>query len=152
MRLKRAGELSPDVNIVPMVDCVFQLLLFFLIATQVKQPGVQWIALPHAVHPEEMRPGRPPLVVTVLEPGFGKDTPYVVGGQTVDASGLGSVLRAYLRYARQAGQGEPVVRVRADRDAQLRQVQDCLLACRDAGVHQVRIAAIKRVSLREDTP
>ena len=145
MLLKRAPERKPEINIIPMVDIVFQLIIFFLIATQVKKSETTALQLPIAKTPEEIKKDEdPPLIINILKPEVDKVTPYVVMGNQFDLNGLKRFLRARKETLRLKGGKMPILRIRADKDSQFKEVQNALIACRDIEIWQVRLTAIKK--------
>ncbi|MBN1411641.1 MAG: biopolymer transporter ExbD [Spirochaetales bacterium] len=64
MRFKRALETKADVNLVPMIDVVFQLVLFFMVSTTlIIAPGIS-LVLPDSTTSEQVAMTR--LLITVV--------------------------------------------------------------------------------------
>jgi biopolymer transport protein ExbD len=67
MKFRRRLELQSNLNLVPMVDVVFQLVLFFLVSTTfVLAPGIK-LTLPASGTSESVAMER--MVVTIVSPG-----------------------------------------------------------------------------------
>ncbi len=143
MRLKHGKEANPEVNMVPMIDCVFQLLIFFLVAMQVKSPLAD-LVLPISRKAEEAKPGDL-LVVNIVKPTVNKERPYIVLGETFDLQGFKQFMKSRQAFCDAQGKEMPVLRIRADKDSQFEQIQKCLIACRDVGIWQVRLSTAKRL-------
>ena len=144
MRLKRAHVESPEINMTPVIDIVFQLMIFFLIATQVKKTETEAeLVLPMSRNAQEVQQEEIPLIVNILKPEISKARPYVVMAQTFDLAGFKEFMKSRKRYFDQLHQEMPVLRIRADKDSQFQQIQDCLIACRDVGIWQVRLTTLK---------
>lgn len=151
MMLKQAPANKREVDMTPMIDCVFLLLIFFLVATDIKRnENAITVQLPKSVEAllkliEEKPPG--PLVVSILpkkpgELGLG-DRPYWIFNRGCNLDELKTVLQKqaeqqYRMYGEQA-----IVRLRADRRATLEQLQYALKACQEARIISIYIAANK---------
>ncbi len=148
MRLKRAHTEQPEINMTPVIDCVFQLMIFFLVATSVKKNEVAVLELPVSRRAVEVKAEQnPPIIVNILKPGFARGKPYIVFGDPYDLAGFKQFMRGRLDFNKSIGKSVndmPALRIRADKDAELQQIQDCLIACRDVGIFQVRLGALKR--------
>jgi len=143
--LKRAAEKKPEINIIPMVDIVFQLIIFFLVATQVKKSETADVMLPTARKAEEIKKDEtPPLIINIVKPEVSKERPYVVMGNMFDIKGLKKFLKARKETFRLKGGDMPILRIRADRDSQFKEIQEALIACREIEIWQIRLSAIKK--------
>jgi len=147
--LSRAGL---GFNMTPMIDVVFQLIIFFLLSSHLAQQEVQLeLNLPRAASgqspdKEEIRR----VVINVLpEQQAGKRI--VVGGRFVDAEELAQLIdyeaRRAPRAPRRGTQGVPggqlEVRFRCDRKVPYRLVQPLLIACARSGVWKVTFAVVE---------
>mgnify|MGYP000194439128 CR=1 FL=1 len=146
------GESRVQFNMTPMIDCVFLLLIFFLVATQIKESETRVrLKLPESTEAlehllDKMKPA--PITVNILpkrpgEVGIGAH-PYWVMGVPLDLVGLKRILRiqAKKQYALEGG-AEATVRIRADRKSELQQLQWALKACQEERILRVFIAAEK---------
>jgi biopolymer transport protein ExbD len=137
MRLRKARRTyGCEINMAPMIDIVFQLIIFFMIATQFVRMEVEELTLPEARTTrakQEMAGGT--LIVNVCQDGR-----TVVGGQ--DQSD--DTLQVLLADARKDRPVEEVsVLVRGDRSAPWKSVAAVLRACASCGIAQVRVAALE---------
>jgi len=53
-RRKDDGNLAPEMDMTPMIDCVFLLLIFFMITTVFKNPAQLKMTLPDAFNPTKL--------------------------------------------------------------------------------------------------
>jgi biopolymer transport protein ExbD len=151
MKLKYVPKRSLEINMVPMIDLVFQLLIFFLVACQVKKQEVDAeLILPTALQSKEMTddPKHLPLTVNILSPEVSKAKPYVVMGSMLSLDEFKRWLKERKRFLAERYGGEkgemPPVRIRADKGSQFVDVQHALIACREVGIWQVKLSTIKR--------
>ena len=150
MRLKHAKVTMPEVNMVPMIDIVFQLIIFFLIAMQIKKDELTDLTLPGSRYATEVREEKdPPLIVNILPPKVQDgqpNKPFYCMGNAFDLAGFKKFMknRETFYFEVKKVKDMPIVRVRADTNAEYQQIQDCLIACREAKVWQVRLTTIKR--------
>lgn len=130
-----ARTITTDVgfNMTPMIDVVFQLIIFFLLSSHLaKQEKELPLPLPAAksatVTPAD---NRPRLTVNVLAEGT-----FLVGSRPLVADDLVNLLRE-----RRAVHGDDLeVRIRADRRVLYSRVEPVLLACASAGIWNVAYA------------
>jgi biopolymer transport protein ExbD len=151
--LSRAGL---GFNMTPMIDVVFQLIIFFLLSSHLAQQEVQLeLNLPRAASgqspdKEEIRR----VVINVLPEaprGYPAGKRIVVGGRFVDAEELAQLIdyeaRRAPRASRRGTQGVPggqlEVRFRCDRKVPYRVVQPLLIACARSGVWKVTFAVVE---------
>jgi biopolymer transport protein ExbD len=125
------GEVG--INMTPMIDVVFQLIIFFLLASHLGQQESQVaVELPAAEsgNRAEIDEARR-VTVNVLNDGR-----LVLSGRNVDRDELDRVLR----FERAAVGPNLEVRVRCDRSAPYRHVEPIMVACTKAGIWQVTFA------------
>lgn len=120
-------------NITPLIDIVFLLIIFFLVASHfVRNESQTEVELPEAretLSEEEQAARR--LVITV-----GVDETWMVAQQAVSIEQI----EAMIADGREEHPGEFQVRIRGDRRIPYRVVEPILMACARAGVGQVRFA------------
>lgn len=132
MRLAHDDDVDGGINLMPMVDVVFLLLIFFLAATTFAREEVELdLRLPEAKSGEAGKPDRQ-LIVNVAADGT-----LTVGGRAVTLEALRQKLAA--AAARDPGQA---VLVRGDRAAQFGVGLQVLDACRLANIKKVDFAAL----------
>ena len=134
MLIKNA-DASSDLHIdfVPMVDVLFNLLIFFLIATSMVQAEREMkIALPHAAASGPIVESLRDLVINVNAEGL-----TFVGGKSMDDASLSQMLKAAL-----VANPEQKVSVRGDRAATYASVAHVLDLCKGAGAQQPYLETI----------
>jgi len=118
--------------ITPMIDIVFLLIIFFLVATHfVKSETLDPVNLPEATQatdPDEATPSR--LVITVSAEGN-----YSVNGRPLTWDELKPLILAL--EPGEEPDSEREVRIRADAKATYEKVKPIMLACAEAGVRKV---------------
>jgi biopolymer transport protein ExbD len=130
MRLPRTSRKKPRIEIVPMIDTMFFLLVFFMVATlsMTVQRGLS-VNLPHAASArDEIK-----QVVTLTLTKEGK--------LFFDKEAIASPAEAALRLAPQAKADAQVsVVINADRAVEHGRVIDLMDALRQAGVSRIAVA------------
>lgn len=130
IRHRRADD-SPEVQMAPLIDCVFLLLIFFLLATTLKKIEKELpLELPHSAAAIDM-PEEPDLLIISVDRA---------GRKYIGAEPMGT--RALHRYIRTAAKKNPKQRVRVDADelTKYRDVVEVIELCqfeglRDVGLH-----------------
>lgn len=129
MRFKRHMELEhgiKQIEITPLIDMVFLLLIFFLLTSNfVIQPGIK-INLPKAVTSEIIQIENFEIIIS------GENVTYL-NGRVITAADLKKMLK-------QIAQRKQSILIKADRHASLGRVVEVWDMCRDLGVTQVNIA------------
>jgi len=117
---------EPQLELTPLIDVVFQLLVFFMIATSFRDPeSALGVELPTAASSAE-RPLEP-IVIDVLRDGRVR-----IGERELAPDQLGTELTGALRAARH--EARTPVTLRGDRLARHEDIVRVLDACRAAGV------------------
>ena len=138
MRIPRSTAFDSGVNMTPMIDVVFQLLIFFLVSSHlVQQESHLELPLPEAKTAEDDKAtdDTPRLTVNVLAEGE-----LIYNGHVVTPDELRGQL---LERQQQFGKGVEV-RIRCDRHVVYRHVEPVMLACVQAGLWNVTYAAVKQ--------
>jgi biopolymer transport protein ExbD len=125
------GHSSGLVNLTPMIDVVFQLLLFFLVASKFAEDERELnIVLPHA---SEARPlSTKPDLLFVNVDAQGR---YFVGQEELNAAGL----EAKLKQVSANNPGQQTVEIRADRQCRWESVVEVMNLCNKAGIRDYRV-------------
>ena len=135
-RTKRNYGLT--MNMPPMIDVVFLLLIFFLVASQFAQVTYeQQVDLPEAESseaPEQLAPSRHRLVVHIAA-----DEQWTVTGAPITVEEFRQQL---LRLLEEVPADELEVRVRADRTVPYRAIEPLLLTCAREGGWKVNFAVL----------
>ena len=131
-RVQWDAELSKgvDVNMSPLIDCVFLLLIFFIVTTVfVEETGVA-VQKPQAASAVDLDRNSIQIAIT-------SDGRVMYGGREIGVGGVRGVV------ARQLREREVPVIILADVDARTAPVVDVIDECRLAGAMQVSIAATR---------
>ena len=131
----KGGEVG--FNMTPMIDVVFQLIIFFLVSSHLAKQEIQLeLPLPEAHSGLQEKPSeKPRLTVNVLADGT-----LLLGGRPLTAEEL------RLRLAeRQEDLGKDVeVRIRGDRATPYKHVEPVMLSCAHAGIWNVSYAVYQK--------
>lgn len=129
MRFKRHMELEhglKQIEITPLIDMVFQLLIFFLLTSNfIIQPGIK-VNLPKAVTSEVVQQQNTELIIS------GENVVYF-GGKVITIAELNKLLK-------QAAKKKEAILIKSDKRASLGRVVEIWDMCRDLGVTQINIA------------
>ena len=135
----KGGEVG--FNMTPMIDVVFQLIIFFLVSSHLAKQEVQLkLPLPTAQTGLQEKPSeKPRLTVNVLADGT-----MLLAGRQVTAEEL----RARL-VERQKDLGKDVeVRIRGDRSTAYKHVEPVMLSCYRAGIWNVSYSVFRKEDVR----
>lgn len=132
MRFAASGrrERLLPLDMTPMIDIVFQLLIFFLTTTQLARTAQEFLSLPAEAGSSEARVGSGAITVNLLASGA-----VLLGEIEIPADRVAARLRA---AAASAG-GEPAL-VRADRAAPAASLNLVVRSLRDGGATRIRLA------------
>ena len=124
-------------NMTPMIDVVFLLIIFFLVSSHLAQQESQYeLDLPLAVSGSTPPPSeRRPVTVSVLADGS-----VMVAGHSVNAAQLEVRLR---NEAARVG-SDLEVRIRTDRSVPYRTIEPVMVACARAGIWNVKFAVYRK--------
>jgi biopolymer transport protein ExbD len=130
IRRRRADE-DPQLQMAPLIDCVFLLLIFFLLATTLKKIEKELpLELPHSAAAIDVAEEPDLLIISVDK----------YGRKYIGSEPMGT--RALHQYIKSAARKDPYRRVRVDADekTQYRDVIEVIELCqfeglRDVGLH-----------------
>lgn len=129
MRFRRHMELEHglrQIDIAPLIDMVFQLLIFFMLTSSfVMQPGIK-VNLPKAVTSEVVKYENTEIVVS-------SENVIYLNGKVVTTQELKTLLK-------QVAKMKQGILIKADRRASLGRAVEIWDMCRDLGVSQINIA------------
>jgi len=129
MRFKKHMELEhglKQIDIAPLIDVVFQLLIFFMLTSSfIMQPGIK-VNLPRAVTSEVVQYENMELLVS-------SENVVYLNGKVVTMAEIKTLIK-------QAAKRKQAVLIKADKRASLGRVVEIWDFCRDSGVTQVNIA------------
>jgi biopolymer transport protein ExbD len=134
MQVPRQNQRSEiGINMTPMIDVVFQLLIFFLVSSHIaKQEAQMPLPLPIADSgTEDEESQRPRVTINVLP-----DDQLLMAGKPIVANQLPERLRDVIG---QEGQ-DVEIRIRCDRRVAYRNVEPILMGCAQAGIWNVAFA------------
>lgn len=134
MRFARPRSRSPRIDISPLIDVVFQLLLFYAVTTQFVTPERLKLQLPEARTAEASKTSRPEET-EILVTSRGE---ILVGQKVVAEDRLEAEIRALLK-----GQPERSITIRGDKGAPYGTVMKVLDAARLAGAQHINLVAAK---------
>ena len=128
-KFRKATPVKAEFDMTPLIDCVFNLLLFFMLTSSyIIQPGIR-INLPKALTSETVHDTS--LVVTVTQ-----DNLMMLNENAVTLEDLA------VAFEKAAKDNVPLL-IRADRSASLGKVVEIWDLCRDVGLTKVNIATIR---------
>ena len=123
----KATDSSPAIELTPVIDIVFLLLIFFLVATTFQQTEREMqIALPEAESGGPISVSLRELVVNIQSDGS-----VIVGGRSVSLEDLRTIVGDAVD-----ANPEQKVTVRADKSATYDRVVGVLDACKAAGIQE----------------
>ena len=135
----RSGDL--EINMTPMIDIVFLLIIFFLVSSHLARQEAQMdLPLPIAdsgTKADDIKGRRLTLNVTI-------DGAMILAGRRVTREELGARLAAAL----EAANGELEVRIRSDREVPYRHVAPIMLSCARSGIWNVTIGVYRTEDAR----
>lgn len=137
MKFPRKAREPVDINLAPLIDVVFILLLFFVVTTTFTRETLLKIDLPEAVsgvQPEEQ-------YTIPLEILVGQEGNYAVNGKTLASSDLNSLMAALIEAS--AGDKELPVTLSADGKAPHQAVVTAMDAASKLGFIHMRITTIE---------
>jgi len=127
IRLPRRWAQSVPVDIAPMIDVVFQMLIYFMLTSSfVLSPGIR-VTLPKAETAQRLSVSN--LVITLT-----KDHVIYFDQQAIS-------LKELRRTLKRAGGQKPVL-IRADRHAYVEKLIELWDLCRDSGSQEIHIATL----------
>ena len=132
MRFKRHVQFEKGhLDIAPLIDCIFLLLIFFLLTSNfIFQPGIK-INLPKAVTSEVIQENT--IVITVTS-----DNRFYLNETPITFRELKNKLE------NSVGKNKPIL-IKSDRDVALGKVVSIWDFCRDIGITQINIATNQEV-------
>jgi biopolymer transport protein ExbD len=135
------GRSEVGINLTPMIDVTFQLIIFFLISSHLsKQEAQMKLPLPVAESgeiPQDLSAKR--LTLNVLADGS-----LILAGHHIHKAELAG----RLQEAAKLEGGKFEVRIRGDRDVPYRSVEPVLTACAKAGLWDVKFSVFRPEDVR----
>ncbi|MFZ1325247.1 MAG: biopolymer transporter ExbD [Candidatus Contendobacter sp.] len=138
MNLRPQRRDDPELNLVPMIDVVLVLLIFFMLATSLRQQAELDIRLPSASGPPL------PSAVAQLQVAIDAAGRYAINGQTLTATDA-ATLKDTLRMA--AAGGSLPLTISADGRTPHQAVVTVLDVAAQLGLRQVAIATVNTADI-----
>jgi len=131
-----------DVNLTPMIDVTFLLIIFFMLVSQINQSETDPIHVPRPTDSKAREMKYPnKLIITLVHNGEGGVRRYKVGSRLAESmADVRNIVEGSYELAQSEGERLDVI-VRADRDVQYRFVRPVLEAIAKAGLENVSLAA-----------
>lgn len=141
MKGKRKSEIDASVDMTPMIDMVFLLLVFFMIAATMSKvdftPEIKLPVAPKAQVPEDLRNRGTVNVLPIGTPTpagevVSVERPFMIFGKLVNDQELKQQLDTVIK-------ANPEIRIymRIDRSVEFGVVRRCIKACADVGVFDI---------------
>jgi len=126
-----SAETRVDINMSPLVDCIFLLLIFFIVTSSfVKETGIQ-VTRPRAISSQD-------LERMSVQIGIAADGTIYFNGDTIDINRLRGIVTRQLTQSRQ-----PSVVIISDKTVPSGRLIEVIDECKLAGAKQVSIATEK---------
>ncbi len=129
MQFKRHMELEHglrQIDIAPLIDMVFQLLIFFMLTSSfIMQPGIK-VNLPRAVTSEVVKYENVEVVIS-------SENVIYINSKVITIQELKTLLK-------QTAKAKGSILIKADRRASLGRIVEVWDMCRDLGITQINIA------------
>ena len=135
MNFTRAEEERLDVNITPLIDVVFLLLIFFMVTTTFNQQAELRVDLPEASSEEQA------LEVIPIEITIDPSGTYFVNGQNLAKNNAKALLQSLQKIV--AGDKDKSVIIRADANTPHQAVVTAMDTVAKVGVSKLSIATSK---------
>jgi len=141
MKMKQRDAPELDVDMTPMIDCVFLLLIFFMVVATMSKvdmtPDIELPVAPKAAIAEDLRARGiinilPAGYVTAAGEAVSDQKPFLVSGALTDDAGLRKSIGE-----RRASEPELRIVMRIDQNTHFEIVQRAIKACAEAGVFDV---------------
>ena len=137
MNFRPPGEQDVDINLTPLIDVVFLLLIFFMVSpTFIKESEIE-LTLPQAT--EDVREER----VEKIEISIDRNGAVFVNQKALSSGQIGTIRQALVRVGK--NYDNPVVVIRADAAASHQVVVDVMDASRQVGLHRITFPTRPRV-------
>jgi biopolymer transport protein ExbD len=138
--MNRFKQPSDHVNLTPMIDVVFQMIIFFVCTVQLEQEAIsEWIRLPDSPNGPMVAEAKDPRTITIEVDEAGK---IFIARTRLSEARLKKVLTKTVAEYGAAGPSIPI-RIRADAAAHHTDVKRVLDACTSAGLYKISFVATK---------
>jgi len=138
--MNRFKQPDGNINMTPMIDVVFQMIIFFVCTVQLEQEAIsEWIRLPDSPHGPMIAEAKDPRTITIEVDNKGK---IFIARTRLSEDKLRKVLAKTVTEYGAAGPSIPI-RIRADAAAHHTDVKRVLDACTSAGLYKISFVAMK---------
>ncbi len=138
--MHRARTEGNSINMTPMIDVVFQMIIFFVCTVQLEQEAIsEWIRLPDSPHGPMVAEAKDPRTITIEVDDKGKVS---IARTHLSEEKLKKVLVKTVSDYGAAGPSIPI-RIRADAASHHTDVKRVLDACTSAGLYKISFVATK---------
>ena len=144
VKVESIEEIQMDMT--PMIDCVFQLLLFFMVVTKMSQSALEALILPYATFAEPDKGNTTRMVINVLPNGTIK-----IQGRAYSLSELRSLVNSEVtrldggvQQAMDNKGSKLTVLIRTDTQTQYYHLQEVIRLLSKNGVLKIELGAAKR--------
>jgi len=128
----KKGEALSSLSLTPLIDVVFLLLIFFLVATRFAEEERELdVVLPQASEAKPLIVKPKELFVNVT-----RDGKYFVSGQVLDSAGLERALKQ--AWANNPGRQQVVIR--ADKESKTKHIAEVMNLCNKANIRSYTLA------------
>jgi biopolymer transport protein ExbD len=139
-RLHKSEPVSPQMNMTPLIDVTFQLIIFFMVVSNLIGQEAVPMRVPMLENPQTRQLGESDRVVVNVLPADDGKMPWVQIGLTrlrgSDRQGISKALEQMVAH-----NADVQVVLRADGSLDYQQVRPVMQAIRDAGVSVVHLVA-----------
>ena len=153
---KRTGSGDVSFNMTPMIDCTFQLIIFFILTSQMASESLTKLDLPRPLRsqaiPSEQIDSPGKVIVNVLSavgegtdenPALiGKASRYQIGGLKIERGDVETLYQSLAKLKQSSGAKEFCVEIRADHRVNFSEVQPVMLAAARAQILKMNITAL----------
>lgn len=138
--MRRFKQPDGNINMTPMIDVVFQMIIFFVCTVQLEQEAInEAILLPDSPHGPMVTEEKDPRTITIEVDDEGK---IFIARTRLSEAKLRKVLTKTVADYGAAGPSIPI-RIRADGAAEHTDVKRVLDACTSAGLYKISFVATK---------
>lgn len=133
----RGRQMGLSFDITPLIDVVFQLIIFFLAATYIiRSDASEKVQLPKATQANDLPPASPRRwVVTITA-----KRAWFLGNHQTDRTAIEQQLVDAARTAEESAEIE--VRLRADASVPFSEVEPLMITCAKLGIRQIGFAVL----------
>jgi biopolymer transport protein ExbD len=137
MKLRTPEGSSDDIDMTPMIDVVFQLIIFFMVASSfVEQARVYKVSVPKAEAPQTISTDQAMRIAVTADGAVAPSEARNEADRYERLEVLVEALKIY-RKEQEALKREPIVVIEGDKDAKYQRIVQVWNAARNAGIRQV---------------